>query len=205
MNWTSIYLKTENCNVFILGTGEVATRRAHKFLDHGAKVVLAGNKLDEELENKGALLKSTDEVDELVKWADVVVIASGDEELSDYVASISENKLLNRADFPDKGNVIVPNSFYVGDVEISIFTGAKSPLISKYLRKKIQSIITSEDIERIKLQDYSRKRLKETVDDQKLRKQYLYQLFEDERIEELIDNNEIREAELYVDNFISNL
>lgn len=205
MNWTSIYLKTENCNVFILGTGEVATRRAHKFLDHGAKVVLAGNQLDKELKNKDALLKSTENVDELVKWADVVVIASGDKELSDYVASISGNKLLNRADFPDEGNIIVPNSFYVGDVEISIFTGSKSPLISKYLRKKIQSIITSEDIERIKLQDYSRKRLKETVDNQKLRKKYLYQLFEDEKIEELINNNELNKAKTYIDNFISNL
>lgn len=205
MNWTSIYLKTENCNVFILGTGEVATRRAHKFLDHEANVILAGNNIDKELKDKGALLKNTSEVDELVNWADIVVIASGDEELSDYVARISENKLLNRADFPDEGNIIVPNSFYVGDIEISIFTGFKSPLISKYLRKKIQSVITAEDIERIKLQDYSRKRLKESVDNQKLRKQYLYQLFEDEMIEEFIDNNEINKAKLYIDDFISNL
>ena len=28
MDWTSLYLKTANLNVFILGTGEVATRRA---------------------------------------------------------------------------------------------------------------------------------------------------------------------------------
>lgn len=42
MDWTSLYLKTANLNVFILGTGEVATRRANKFLDHGANVKLAG-------------------------------------------------------------------------------------------------------------------------------------------------------------------
>lgn len=205
MNWTSIYLKTDDCNVFILGTGEVATRRAHKFLDHGANVVLAGNTIDDELKNKGALLKSTTDVDKLINWADIVIIASGDEELSEYVANKSKDKLLNRADFPDEGNVIVPNSFYVGDIEISIFTGAKSPLISKYLRKKIQSIITEEDIEKIKLQDYARKLLKEKVNLQKTRKEHLYQIFEDEKIDDLIKDKKIKEAKLYINEFINNL
>ena len=205
MNWTSIYLKTENSNVFILGTGEVATRRAHKFLDHGANVVLVGNHLDNQLKQKGATLKNSSEIDKLVEWADIVVIASGDVELSDYVSKIASDKLINRADYPEKGNVIVPNSFYVGDVEISIFTGSKSPLISKYLRKKIQSIITEEDIVKIKLQDYSRKLLKNTIDNQKTRKELLYKLFNDETINDLIKQGNVQEAKVYIENFISNI
>ncbi|MDO5848205.1 MAG: bifunctional precorrin-2 dehydrogenase/sirohydrochlorin ferrochelatase [Methanobrevibacter sp.] len=205
MNWTSIYLKTENHNVFILGTGEVATRRANKFLDHGANVCLAGNHLDEGLKEKGALLKSTDEVNELVEWADIVIIASGDEELCEYVSEISKDKLLNRADFPDKGNIIVPNSFYVGDIEISIFTGAKSPLISKYLRKKIQSIITEEDIIKIELQDYARKILKKNIDDQKVRKQYLYEIFENPNLEDLIKQRKIEESKIYINKLIAHI
>ena len=152
MDWTSLYLKTANLNVFILGTGEVATRRANKFLDHGANVKLAGDVLDKELIDKGAVLASVDDVVNLVQWSDVVVIASGDRELSDYVSKIAEDKLLNRADFPDNGNIIVPTSFNIGDVEISIFTNGKSPLMARQLRKKIQSIITEEDILEIELQ-----------------------------------------------------
>ena len=125
MDWTSLYLKTANLNVFILGTGEVATRRANKFLDHGANVKLAGDVLDKELINKGAVLASVDDVDKLVQWSELVVIASGDRELSDYVGKIAGDKLLNRADFPDNGNIIVPTSFNIGDVEISIFTNGK--------------------------------------------------------------------------------
>ena len=45
MDWTALYLKTSGLKVFILGTGEVATRRAKKFLDHGAIVKLAGNSI----------------------------------------------------------------------------------------------------------------------------------------------------------------
>ena len=107
MDWTSLYFNTKDLNVFILGTGEVATRRANRFLDKGSCVKLVGNELNQELINKGATLYSVDDVYKLVRWADLVVIASGDEKLSDYVSEISKDKLVNRADFPLKGDVIV--------------------------------------------------------------------------------------------------
>lgn len=205
MNWTSLYLKTSDMNVFILGTGEVATRRANKFLDHGANVRLAGNFLSDELADKGAVLCSTDEVDELVNWSDLVVIASGDEELSDYVSNLAKDKLVNRADLPYEGDVIVPTSFNIGDIEISIFTNGKSPLMARQLRKKIQSIITAEDILEIELQDYARSLLKDSVENQKERRDYLYSIFEDEKINDFIKNNQIDEAKLYIDNLIRGL
>ena len=205
MDWTSIYLKTSTLNVFILGTGEVATRRANKFLDHGANVKLAGNDLSDDLTDKGAQLCSTDDVDELVEWADLVVVASGDEGMSDYVSKISGDKLINRADYPLKGNVIVPTSFNIADIEISIFTNGKSPLMARQLRKKIQSIITEEDILEIELQDYARSKLKGAVENQKERRKYLYEIFEDEKINEFIDNRQIDEAKLYIDNLIRGL
>ena len=205
MDWTSLYFKTSNLNVFILGTGEVATRRANKFLDHGANVKLVGSDLSKDLEDKGAVLCSVDEVDKLVEWCDLVVIASGDEELSSHVSNISRDKLINRADFPQKGDIIVPTSFEIGDVEISIFTNGKSPLMARQLRKKIQSIITEEDILEIELQDYARSILKDSVENQKERRDYLYEIFEDEKINEFIKNNQIDEAKQYIDNLIRGL
>ncbi|MGX8693804.1 MAG: precorrin-2 dehydrogenase/sirohydrochlorin ferrochelatase family protein [Methanobrevibacter sp.] len=205
MDWTSLYFKTDDLNVFILGTGEVAARRANKFLDHGANVRLAGSNLSKDLEDKGAVLYSTDDVDELVDWCDLVVIASGDEELSSYVSDIAQDKLINRADFPQKGDIIVPTSFEIGDVEISIFTNGKSPLMARQLRKKIQSIITQEDILEIELQDYARSILKESVENQKERREYLYGIFEDEKINEFIKNNQIDEAKKHIDNLIRGL
>lgn len=202
MDWTSVYLKTHDLNVFILGTGEVATRRANKFLDHGAKVKLAGNHLSDELKDKGADLCSTEDVDKLVEWADLVVVASGDEELSRYVAAISKDKLINRADLPDDGNIIVPTSFEIGDIEFSIFTKGKSPLMAKQLRKKIQSIITEEDILKIEIQEYARSILKENVDDQKQRRKYLYEILDDENLAVFIESNEVDKAKEHVVNLI---
>ena len=205
MDWTSLYFKTSNLNVFILGTGEVATRRANKFLDHGANVKLAGNDLSKDLEDKGAVLCSTDEVDELVSWSDLVVVASGDNELSEHVSNIAQDKLINRADFPQKGDIIVPTSFNIGEIEISIFTNGKSPLMARQLRKKIQSVITEEDILEIELQDYARSILKEVISDQKQRRKYLYEIFENKQINEYVKDNKIDEAKLYIDNLIRGL
>ena len=202
MDWTALYLKTSGLKVFILGTGEVASRRANKFLDHGAIVRLAGNSISDDIKSKGAELYSTDDVDALIDWADLVVVASADKDLSNYVSEMSEDKLLNRADFPYDGDIIVPTSFNISDIEISIFTNGKSPLMARQLRKKIQSIITEEDILEIELQDYSRSLLKEIIPDQKERRKYLYEIFEDENIQELIKTREIDKAKAVINELI---
>lgn len=203
MNWTSLYLKSNNLNVFILGTGEVATRRANRFLDYGSQVVLAGNSISDELINKGANLISTEDAEKYISWADLVVIASSDKESSDKIASLAQDKLVNRADFPEKGDIIVPTSFEIGDVEISIFTNGKSPLMARELRKKIQSIITEEDILEIKIQDFARNLLKEKVSNQKTRKEILYDISKDAKINNYIKNNQIKEAKKYVEEIIN--
>lgn len=205
MGLSSLFLEVKDKNVFILGTGEVATRRANRFLDKGANVTLAGDYIKEELLNKGAVLKPLKNLENLVEWAEIVIIASGDEELSNYVASISKNKLLNRADFPDKGNIIIPTSFMIGDIEISIFTNGQSPLMAKELRKKIQKIITTEDLLEIKLQDYCRTLLKDKINNQKIRKKYLYTILENKEIKEYLQNNQLEEAKKYSKNLIEKI
>ena len=203
MGKTSLFFEVENKNVFILGTGEVATRRAHRFLDKGANVILAGNSIDEELSKKGAILNPLKDLEELVKWSDIIVTASGDEELCEYIASISQGKLINRADKPEKGNIIAPTSFLIDDIEISIYTNGQSPLMARELRKKIQSIITEEDMLEIKLQDHARKLLKEKIDNQKLRKEYLVRILDNEEIKELLKEKKLDEAKELAENIIN--
>ncbi len=198
MGVTPLYLEVEDKNVFILGTGEVATRRANRFLDKGANVVLVGENINSELLEKGALLKPSQNLEALVEWSDFVILASGDRELSDYIASISQNKLLNRADEPDSGNLIVPTSFLIGDIEFSIYTNGKSPLMAKELRKRIQATIRKEDILEIELQDYTRTILKERIENQKDRKEILYQTLNNPNIQELLKNDKLEDAKKLV-------
>jgi len=203
MGWTPLFLDMKNKKVLIVGSGEVGSRRASRFLEADAQVVILGNQIAPELLAKGALLKPPQEAGKWVSWADLVVVASGDSKLNQLVSELGEDKLLNRADQPDEGNIVVPSSFFIGDVQICIFTQKKSPLIARELRKKIEKVITEEDILQLDLQNYTRNKLKNKVEGQKNRKTYLYKLLKDENIKKLLNEGKIQEAKLYVDNIIN--
>ena len=73
----------------------------------------------------------------------------------------------------------------------------------KKLRKKIQSIITEEDILEIKIQDHARKILKEKIDSQKDRREYLEKILADDEIMNFLKENKLDEAKGLVENIIN--
>jgi precorrin-2 dehydrogenase/sirohydrochlorin ferrochelatase len=151
------------------------------------------------------VVKPVDELIKWVEWADIIVTASGDHDLNNMAGELSGKKLINRADQPDKGNLIVPSSFFIGDVQICIFTGGKSPLMSKELRKKIEKVIKPEDVFQLEIQFFARNILKEKVNDQKNRKKYLYKILEDPEIEKLAKTGEMEDAKKCVVSLINSL
>jgi precorrin-2 dehydrogenase/sirohydrochlorin ferrochelatase len=201
MGWTPLFLEMNDKNVLIVGSGEVGTRRAIRFIESGANVIILGKMLPIELLKLGTCLKPIDEAQEWIKWADLVVVATGDTQLNQRLSNLAEGKLLNRVEQPEKGDIIVPSSFFIGNVQICIFTQGKSPLMSRELRKRIDKVITEEDILQIELQDFTRKLLKSEVKDQKNRKYYLNHVLKDEKIEELLKEGKLESAKAYVDNF----
>lgn len=203
MGWTPLFLQMENKNVLIAGAGEVGSRRALRFIEAGANVIIIGKKISEELNKLGVICKPVQEVEKLTEWSDIVIVASGDHKLNDKVAKLAGSKLLNRADYPEDGNLIVPSSFFIGDVQLCIFTGGKSPLMAKELRKKIQNVIKEEDILQLELQDFTRNILKEKVNNQKKRRDYLYEILNDENIGELLNNGNMEGAKEYIKRYLN--
>lgn len=205
MAYTSLFIDVQDKKVLVIGSGEVGLRRAERFKREGAKVIIITENPSEELRKRGFYQHSKENIEEIVEISDIVIIASGDYKINKKIAELAKGKIVNRADKPEKGNLIVPNSFYVGDVQISLYTGGKSPLMAKELRKKIQSIITEEDIIQIELQDYARNLLMEKVDNQKKRREYLYQILEDETIKTYIENKNIDSSKQYIKKLIREL
>ncbi len=198
MGWTPLFLQMENKNVLIVGAGEVGTRRAQRFLESGANVIVINEEVSSDLVDLGAAFKPLDEVEKWVKWSDLVVIATGDHKLNERVAELAKGKLLNRADYPDKGDLIVPSTFSIGDVQFSIFTSGKSPLMAKELRKRIQKVIMEEDILQLELQNFTRNILKENMNDQKKRRDYLYKILNDKNIQEYLRQGNLEDAKKYI-------
>lgn len=198
MSWTPLFMQMENKNVLIVGAGEVGTRRARRFIESGANVTVINKEASNDLIDLGAAFKPLDEVEKWVEWSDLVVIATGDRKLNEHVAKLAKEKLLNRADYPDEGNLIVPSSFSIGDVQFCIFTGGKSPLMAKELRKRIQKVILEEDILQLELQNFTRNLLKENMDDQKKRRDYLYKILNDKNIQEYLRQGNLEDAKKYI-------
>ncbi|GAB6055111.1 bifunctional precorrin-2 dehydrogenase/sirohydrochlorin ferrochelatase [Methanobacterium movens] len=205
MGWTSLFLNMEKKKVLIVGSGEVGQRRALKFLDAHSKVIITGGTVPEKLLKLGAIEKPVNEIEKWIKWADLVVVASGDNELNNKAALLGKDKLLNRADYPLEGNIIVPTSFFVGDAQISIFTGGKSPLMARILRKKIQEAIKDEDLLQIELQHYARQLLKDKISDQKKRRIHLYQILNNPDIIKLLNEGKLKEAKSQVREYLTKI
>ncbi|HHX99903.1 MAG TPA: bifunctional precorrin-2 dehydrogenase/sirohydrochlorin ferrochelatase [Methanothermobacter sp.] len=205
MGWTPLYLDVQDNNVLIIGSGEVGKRRAQRFLSSGANVIIISKHTSDKLKKMGALYKPREELKKWVDWADLMVVASGDSQLNQEATFLSEDKLINRADFPEYGNLIIPSSFSIGDVQFSIFTQGKSPLMAKELRKRIESVVKKKDIFQLELQHFTRQLLKKKVTDQKKRRNYLYQILNDKKINEFLDKGKVNEAQDYVTQLLENL
>lgn len=206
MALTSLYLDMKDKNVLIVGCGSVGVRRARRFLDAEANVHIITKDIDENIReeflSKGAIFFDNSQLDNLIKSADLVVAATNDLKLNEEIAIKSKDKLINCSSDISLCNTIFPSTFDIGGVTLSIYTGSKSPLMAKTLRKKIQSIITDEDVMYIQLQEHIRQLLKEHVNSQQERKEYMIKINEDETIHQLIQNGELEEAKNYVKKII---
>ncbi len=61
------------------------------------------------------------------------------------------------------------------------------------------------DILQLELQHFTRQLLKEKVKDQKKRRDYLYQILNDKKINEFLDNGEVDEAKVYITQLLEDL
>jgi precorrin-2 dehydrogenase/sirohydrochlorin ferrochelatase len=77
--------------------------------------------------------------------------------------------------------------------------------MAKELRKKIQSTISSKDILEIQLQDYCRNLLKNKIPNQKDRKNKLYDILKDDKVNMLLEESKLDEAKVYVEGLIENI
>ena len=202
MGLTSLFLDMKDKHVLIIGTGTVGIRRARRFLDADAKVSIIAHSIDSEIKKefseKGAQFYTDEDRDRLLDECDLVVVATNDLELNDEIARKAKDKLVNCASDIALSNVIVPSTFQIGNVTVSLYTGSRSPLMAKELRKKIQSVITPEDILKIELQERVRELLKDNIDSQVERKKWMVKINEDENVQKFLQENDIESAVEYV-------
>lgn len=202
MSLTPLFFEFEDKNVLIIGTGSVGIRRARRFLDVGANVSIITHHLEdsikEEFIEKGALFYNDNDRDRLLEECDLVIVATDNHELNREISLKAKDKLVNCASDITLSNIIVPSTFKIGDVTVSLYTGSKSPMMAKELRKKIQSVISDEDVLNIRLQENVRDLLKEKIPSQPKRKEMMKKIRDNEKVQEYLEKGDLEGATSYV-------
>lgn len=183
-----LVLNLKGKKVVIFGGGEVGERKASLFCEHADVTVVSREftPMLTELSGKIRLINAEDmdekEISRYLKEAFIVIPATNDAALNERIAGIAGNqgKLVNRVD--GVGDIIVPSVIERGDVVIGISTFGKSPALSKYIRQRIEEVVTPEFISMSKLQDELRELLKSRVEDQRKRREILWNVINDNEV-----------------------
>ncbi|VVB90131.1 Precorrin-2 dehydrogenase [uncultured archaeon] len=183
--------------VVIFGGGGVGERKASLFCDHSRVTVVsreftAGlNQLSRD--GKINLIDvneiTDDEISQYLENAFIVIPATNDIILNERIAKLAEKKgtLVNRVD--GIGDVLVPSVIRRGDIVIGISTLGKSPALSKYIRQRIEEVITPKFELMSDLQNEIRELLKSQVKDQKERSGILWSIINDNEVWDALDES----------------
>jgi precorrin-2 dehydrogenase/sirohydrochlorin ferrochelatase len=200
--------------VLIIGGGRVGGRKARKFLAAGAKVVVASKDFTEAVKRLGEegklrllnvdLEANSPSIETWISNADYVIAATNNQEINAHIAEETRKTLThtNVVDNPQLGDFTLPVVSRVGEFIIAVSTGGKSPAMAKLLRRKVEGIISEEDVLMVRLQSYARELAKVHVNNQSLRKRVLYNIMRDSRIRCLLEHGNFREAKIHAKRII---
>ena len=195
--------------VIVIGGGNEALKRINSLLGEKCQIIVISNAINNQIK---ILVKS-----KKIKFKKQKILDSSI--LSIYkpymVITTTNNKKLNKkiindatkqkiiaysSDNPELSDFANPAIIdFENTIQIAIFTGGKSPAMSKKLRaeseKIFKKIITKEDIDQIKIQNIIRELAKDMIPTQTERKMYLNSIIGDKEIKQLIKDGQVKKAE----------
>lgn len=173
--------------VVIFGGGKVGERKASLFCEYTGVTVVSRKftPLLDRLSAEGKIkrIRITDladnEISQYIEKAFIVIPATNDSVFNEKIHKLASGsgKLVNRVD--EFGDIIVPSVIRRRDIIIGISTHGASPAISKYIRKKLEEVITPEFELMSRLQNEVREMLKSRVAEQEKRKEILWNIIND--------------------------
>ena len=195
--------------VIILGGGNEALKRINSLLKEDCQILLISRAINNQIKmlvkNKKIGFKKqkiqNSSVLSIYKPY-MVITTTNDKKLNLEIINYAKSKKIiayssDNAELSDFANLAIMN--FENTIQIAIFTGGKSPTISKKLRieseKIFRKIITKEDIGQIKIQNIAREHAKNMILIQKERKMYLSSIMNDKEIKQLIKDDQLKRAE----------
>jgi len=204
-----IDLNLQDKKIIIIGGGKEAQKRINSILKQGCDITVISdtvnsqiNKLIKAKKIKLIKQKITDTKFISKLKPDMIITTTNDKKINQKIINDAKRKkiIAYSSDNPEDSDFSNPSIIdFENIVQIAIFTGGKSPIMSKKIKdrseKIFRKIITKEDIAQIKIQKIARKIAKETIPTQEQRKECLHSIINDNEIDQLIKDGQMKKAE----------
>ena len=202
-----IDLKLEGKIVIVVGGGLEAYRKTGSFVDSGATIWVISKKFSEGITKlaeakKVALIKTEVKdaktfVDSLNPKPDIFLAVTDNEKLNlDLVKAAKKfGYMVYSVDNPALSDFILPAVARIGDVKVAVSTSGKSPAMARVLRERIEKMVAPEDLLEIELQANVRGILKQRFSDPKVRSRVLYEILNNDRIQEVLKEGNLLGAQ----------
>ncbi len=202
-------LNLQNKIIVVVGGGNEAQKRINSLLKQECKIIVISNKVTPNItklsKTKKIILKKqkisdTKFISKLKP--DLIITTTDDKKINQKIINGAKKKniIVYSSDNPDDSDFSNPAIInFENMIQIAIFIGGKSPIMSKKIKDKsekfFKKIITKEDISQIKIQKIAREIAKETISTQDQRRECLRSIMSDNEIDQLIKDGQIKKAE----------
>ncbi|MAI02099.1 MAG: siroheme synthase [Nitrosopumilus sp.] len=204
-----INLNLEGKKIIIIGGGNEAEKRIKSILNEKCEISVISDSINEQISNwvKTKKIKLKKQKIENLKFIselkpDIIITTTNDKKINQKIITYAKNRkiIVYSSDNPDDSDF--SNAAIIDfekTIQIAIFTGGRSPAMSKKIKSKsekaLKKVILKEDIAQIKIQKISRTLAKEIIPTQFERKQCLNNIMNDNQIDQLIKDNQVKKAE----------
>ena len=204
-----INLNLEGKKIIIIGGGNEAEKRIKSILNEKCEILIISDSINEQISKwvKIKKIKLKKQKIENLKFIselkpDIIITTTNDKKINQKIITYAKNRkiIVYSSDNPDDSDF--SNAAIIDfekTIQIAIFTGGRSPAMSKKIKSKsekaLKKVILKEDIAQIKIQKISRTLAKEIIPTQFERKQCLNNIMNDNQIDQLIKDNQVKKAE----------
>ena len=204
-----INLNLENKKIIVIGGGSEAEKRIKSLLNEKCEIIVISDSINETISKlvKTKQVKLKKQKIENMKFISelkpsLIITTTNDKKINQKIINYSKKKkiIAYSSDNPedsDFSNAAIID--FEKMIQIAIFTGGQSPVMSKKIKSKaenvLKKVISKEDIVQIKIQKISRKLAKEIIPTQLERKECLKSIMNDNHIDQLIKDGQIKKAE----------
>ena len=204
-----IDLNLQSKKIIIVGGGNEAQKRINSLLKQECDITIIADSINSQI-NKLTKTKKIKVIKQKVTDTkfisklkpNLIITTTNDKKVNQKIINAAKKKgiMVYSSDNPEDSDFSNPAIIdFENIVQVAIFTGGKSPAMSKKIKEKsekaLKKIITKEDIGQIKIQKIARKWSKEIIATQEQRRECLRSIMSDNEIDQLIKDGQVKKAE----------